>query len=85
MTFSVGTKGAIAGMAPNNTTTTRGVVIPDTAPTNSGTTCVAREGGFKNAMSTGAQVLVQMPDGSQRWCVFGDGSTFANPILYPVN
>jgi len=84
MSYSVATKGAIVGYTPNNTTTTRGVVIPDTASTNVGTQAIAVQGGMYGAMSTGAQFLAQMPDGSTRWCVFDDRSTFANPLVRPV-
>ena len=87
MTYTIGTKGAISGGAnfPNNLTTTRGGVIPDTCQTNNSTTSVcSNAGGMQNAMSDGSQVLVQMPDGTQRWCVFDGLSTFNNPILVPV-
>lgn len=87
MTYSVGTKGAIVGNEfPNNLTTTRGVVVPDSANSNAGTAlCTAVKGGNHQAMATGTQVLAQMPDGSTRWCIFAEGSTAENPKLLPVS
>jgi hypothetical protein len=85
MTFSVGTKGAIVGNEfPNNLTTTRGVVLPDSVTSNLGTQSSAITQGIHACMRLGQQVLVQMPDGSQRWCTFAEGSTGAYPKLLPV-
>ena len=86
-TYSVGVKGALAGSDfPNNSTTTRGVVLPDSTPnSNLGANAVVPTTyGYHATMRLGAQVLVRMPDGSQQWCVHGDSSKFDNPVLIPV-
>ena len=88
MTYTIGTKGALAGSDfPNNSTTTRGVVLPDTTSnSNLGSNAtVATAQGYHAAMRQGSQILVQMPDGSTRWCVHADNSRFDSPILIPVS
>ena len=81
-TYSVGLYGTLAG---SSFVPAKQIEVPDADENTTPNSVAVTAAAFGGAMARGQQMLCKFPDGSQRWCLIDERSTFANPILRPVS